>query len=87
MWIDRIAGAFLVKSHGPRSYCLGNDYHFHDGANLWTYSASTYTKEAIARVERIFGCLSKESSPLPVTDRHPELDTSPLLGLDDHRKF
>ena len=87
MWIDRIAGAFLVKSHGPRSYYLGNDYHFHDGANLWTYSASTYTKEAIARVERIFGCLSKESSPLPVTDCHPELDTSPLLGLDDHRKY
>jgi len=87
MWIDRIAGAFLIKEHGPRNYYLGNDYTFHDGQDMWTYGCQTYSKEAVARVERIYGCLPKEGTPLPVTDCHPEMDTSPLLDLDDHRKF
>ena len=38
-------------------------------------------------MERIYGCLPKESTSLPVTDCHPELEKSPLLGPDDHRKF
>ena len=54
---------------------------------MWTHSGTTYTNEAIGRVERIYGTLPKESTPLPVTELHPELDTSPLLGLDDHRKY
>ena len=87
MWVDRIAHAFLVKHHGPRSYYLGNDYTYHDGQDVWTSSGRTYTKDAIERVERIYDCLSMESTPLPVTDCHPELDTSPLMGLDDHMKF
>ena len=87
MWIERIAGAFLIKEHGPRNYYLGNDYTFHDGEDMWTYGCQTYAKEAVAKVERIFGCLPKETTPLPVKDCHPEMDTSPLLGLDDHRKF
>ena len=87
MWVDRIASAFLVKSHGPRDYYLGCNYKYHDGEDMWTYGGTTYTKEAIDRVERIFGTLPKESTPLPVTELHPELDTSPLLGLDEHRKY
>ena len=35
----------------------------------------------------MFRTLAKESTPLPVEDTHPELDDSPLLGLNDHRKF
>ena len=87
MWINRIASTFLIKSHGPRNYYLGCDYKYHDGEDMWTYGGTTYTNEAIARVERIYGTLAKESTPLPVTELHPELDTSPLLGLDDHRKY
>lgn len=87
MWIDRIAGAFLIKEHGPHKYYLGNDYTYHEGQDIWTYGSHTYSKEAVARVERVFGCLAKESTPLPVTDCHPELDTSLLLGVDDQRKF
>ena len=60
---------------------------YHETQGLWTYGGQTYTKEAITRVERIFGCLPKQSTPLPVTDCHPEVDTSPLLGLEDHRKY
>ena len=87
MWVDRIASMFLVKEHGPRAYYLGNDYTYHDTEDMWTYNCLTYTKEAIDRVERLYGCLPKESTPLPVNDCYPELDTSPLLPLDDHRKF
>ena len=28
-----------------------------------------------------------ESTPLPVTERHPKLYKSTVLGIDDHRKF
>jgi len=87
MWIDRIASVFLVKSHGPRDYYLGNDYFYHEDMDVWTYGTKTYTKEALARVERIFGCLPFNSTPLPPNDCHPELDESPLLDLGGHRQF
>ena len=87
LWIERIAGAFLIKEHGPRNYYLGNDYTFQDNFNLWTYGSKTYAKEAVAKVERIFGTLPKEGTPLPSKDCHPEMDTTPLLDLDGHRKF
>ena len=77
----------MIKSHDPHSDYLGNDYTYHDGLDVWTYGADTYTKHAIDHIERLYGCLPKESTALPVKDCHPELDTSPLLGLDDHRKF
>lgn len=38
-------------------------------------------------MERLYGTLPKESTPLPVGDYHPELDTSALLDLNDHRIF
>ena len=38
-------------------------------------------------MERIYGCLPKEPNPMPMTDYHPELNDSPLFGIDDHRKF
>ena len=86
-WVDCIAAIFLVKEHGPRSYYLGNDYTYHDGQDIWTYGVQTYATEAVAKVERLYGTLPKESTPLPVGDCHPELDTSSLLDLDDHRIF
>ena len=46
MWIERILAVFLVKSHGPRVYYLGNDYQFHYAANAWTSGTTTYAKEA-----------------------------------------
>ena len=86
-WVDRIASVFLVKEYGPRKYYLGNDYTYHDTEDMWTYGCQTYATEAVERVERIFGCLPQVSTPIPVTDCHPELDTSSLLGLDDHRNY
>ena len=51
-WIKKISNAFLVKSHGPRSYYLGANYVYHESQDIWTYGAKTYTSEGIARVER-----------------------------------
>ena len=87
MWLNYIQGAFLVKESGPRKYYLSNDYTYQEQYAHWTYGNTAYTKEAIARVERIFECLAKQSTPLPVTDWHPEMDSSLLLGLEDHRTF
>ena len=54
---------------------------------MCAYGGRTYIKDAVGRVELIYGCVSKVSTPLPVMDCHPELDESPLLGLDNHRNF
>ncbi len=88
-WMRRIEQTFLVKESGPRDYYLGNNYKYHDGLNVWTYGCDKYAAEALRRVEAEFGILAKEKTPMPTKDdqAHPEVDTSPLLGLDDHRKF
>ena len=86
-WIDRIESAFVFKENRPRNDYLGNDYIYHDGQDMWKYGCKTYVKEAVSKVERIYGCLLKESTPLLVTDCHPEMDTPPLLCLDDHHNF
>ena len=33
-WLHTISHTFLVKSHGPRSYYLGNDYTYHEGLDV-----------------------------------------------------
>ncbi len=76
-----------MKEHGPRKYYLGNDYIYHDTEDMWTYGCQTYATEVVAHVKRIFGCLPKVSTPMPVTDCHPELDTLSLLGLDNYRNY
>jgi hypothetical protein len=45
-----------------------------------------YLKEALSRVETMFGVLTKQSVPLPAGD-HPEMDTSAVLNDDEHRKY
>ena len=87
MWIDLIPAVFLVKSHGPHTYYLGNDYQLYDGSDVWTYSTKTYTKEALAQVEHFFGYLTKNSTPILVEGCHLEMDFSSLLDLAGHRQF
>ena len=83
IWIERIAGAFLIKKHGPRNYYLDNDYMYHETFDMWTYGSKTYAKEAVSKIERIFGTLPKEGTPpLSSAECHPEMDDSPLLDLD-----
>ena len=86
-WIERIAGAFLIKDHGPRNYYLGNNYTYHETFDMWKYGSKTYAKEAVSKIERIFGTLPKQGTPLPSAECHPEMDYSPLLYLDGHCKY
>ena len=55
IWIDCITSLFLIKKHSPRNYYLGNNYTYHSGQDMWTYGCQTYAKEAVARVDRIYG--------------------------------
>ena len=87
MWVDRIVSVFLVKEYGPRNYYLGNDYTYHGTQDMWKYGCKNYTTDAVVIIERQFRCFPKVSTPIPVTEYHPELDTSPLLGIDEHRKY
>ena len=87
IWIDRIASIFLIKEHGPRNYYRRNNYTYHSDQNIQIHGCQTYAKESVARVERLYGCLTKESTPIRVTDCHSELDDTPLLDIDDHHKF
>ena len=45
-----------------------------------------YAKEALAQVEQVLGCLKAKLTLLPVTDYHPESDTSLLLDVAGHQK-
>ena len=85
--LQKISHSFFVTSHGSRSYYLINDYKYYAELDVWTYGRLTYTHETIERVHHIFGCKPKVSTPILVTDCHPELDISPLPELDDHRRF
>ena len=76
---------YTIKGQGPPDYYLGNDYKKHKG-NRWAIGCQKYLKEAIARVESMFGTLRKHSVPLPGKD-HPEEDQSDILGDDKHRKY
>ena len=88
-----IKGAFLVKESGPCGYYLGNDYHYHNDADLWTYSSQTYSLEAIRKVESIFCPLPTWKSALPTEStkneaaNHSKTDTSPLFGVEKHRHY
>ena len=80
-WLTQISGVFLLKSTGPPSYYLGNDYVLSTSENAWVLGCSTYIKECIHHLEEdgmIKGRLWEHKNPLPA-EVHPELDESPLL--------
>ena len=87
IWLNLIKDRFLVKQSGPPEYYLGNDYRYEEKDKLWTVGCTTYTTEAVRRIEELRGTLRYEKTPLPVDDCHPELDSSPLLGERQHRLF
>ena len=88
-WKERISAAFLLKSIGPPSYYLGNDYNFSAVENAWVLSCATYVKECIRKIEADLGdgaTLYTHRTPLP-QDLHPELDDSDLLDEKGIRKY
>ena len=45
-----------------------------------------YLKEALTKIEKIFGDIKKQK--LPTSDKaRPEMDTSRILDVDDHRTY
>ena len=90
-WKSHISAAFLLKSIGPPSYYLGNDYNFSNEENAWVLSCATYLKECIRRIESddelpLDGTLWTHRTPLP-EGCHPELDDSTLLTDAGVRKY
>ena len=81
-WLTQISGVFLLKSTGPPSYYLGNNYVRSTSENAWVLGCSMYIKECICHLEEddmIEGRLWEHKNPLPA-EVHPELDESPLLN-------
>ena len=76
-----IDAKFFLKTIGPPSYYLGNEYNYSEDEKAWVVGSSTYTKEAVRKVESyplIGGKLYPHITPLPA-DCHPEISTSELL--------
>jgi hypothetical protein len=88
-WMEQISAVFLLKSVGPPSYYLGNDYNWSEENSAWVVSCATYVKECIRRLENDYdldGTLYEHRNPLPA-ESHPELDDSPLLDEDGIRFY
>jgi hypothetical protein len=83
--MEALEKVYVIKSKGPPDYYLGNDYK-KDSRGRWAIGCKRYLKEALSRVETMFGILPKKSVPLPSGD-HPEMDTSAVLNDDEHRKY
>ena len=80
-WLTQFSGVFLLKSTGPPSYYLGNDYVWSTSENAWVLGCSKYIKECIHQLDEddlIEGRLWEHKNPLPA-EVHPEMDESPLL--------
>ena len=83
-YMEELKKVYIIKNIGPPQYYLGNDYTQQNGK---TYvSAKTYCKEAVSRLERLYGCLKKQRSPMPKDD-HPEMDTSAFLDDEGIRTY
>ena len=85
-WLDPLQQHFVIKHAGkPKSY-LGNDLILDERTGLYRMGSVTYLKEALTRIEKIFGEIKKQKSPMSNKAR-PETDTSPLLCTKDHRTY
>ena len=88
-WKDKISAAFLLKSIGPPSYYLGNDYNYSEQEGAWVLSCATYVKECLRKIEADLGdsnSLYRHRTPLP-QESHPELDSSELLDATGVQKY
>ena len=83
--MEDLKAVYTIKNKGPLECYLGNDYKSRKG-NRWFVGCKKYLKEALKRVESIFGSLAKKTTPCVPGD-HPELDDSEMLNDDEHRKF
>jgi hypothetical protein len=90
-WKLLISAALMLKSIGPPSYYLGNDYNFLSDENAWVIGCSTHLEECIRCLESdpglcLNGTIYPHRTPFP-EGCHPELDKRPLLSKVGIRKY
>jgi len=88
--IDALEGApnnFKLKGTGTLQFHLGCDF-FRDETGTLCVGPRKYIDRMVQQYEMLFGCKPnhKVTSPLEKND-HPEMDTSPLLDMDDISKY
>lgn len=83
--MNGIKETYNIKSEGPPDYYLGNDFK-QDKKGRWCFGCKRYIKEAIIRIETMFGTIPKSTVPMTASD-HPETDDSEVLDDEKHRQF
>ena len=78
---------FKLKGTGPLKFHLGCDF-FRDEDGTLCFGPCKYIERMSDQYKKLFGKApsTKYSSPLEKND-HPELDDSPLLGVEDIAKY
>jgi hypothetical protein len=81
--MDHIEKVYTIKDIGPPNYYLGNDYK-KDRRGRWCIGCKKYLKEAVKRVEGMFGSVKKYLSPseLATTPRWILVNSSTARGIE-----
>jgi hypothetical protein len=79
-------GDLHYKRHQTARLVLSWKQLQEDRKGRWCIGCKKYLKEAITRVEAMFGSLKKHANPSETGD-HPEMDASKILGTEDHQKY
>lgn len=85
-YMKELQKTYTIKDPAPPSYYLGNDFQSISTGHT-IVSCNTYLKEALTRVERLYGkVLRQYRSPMENGD-HPEDDSSELLPPEEVQTF
>ena len=89
--MDEIRKTYIMKGVGVPDYFIGAEYgrikgNYTDRGVTSTWSAKTYLKNVIEKIEKIYGNLRNYTCPMD-PDYHPELDESELLSTEDISKY
>ena len=83
--MNQLQSKYTIKNIGVDNYFLGGEYKV-SSKGMVSLGCSTYLKEALSRIENIFGTLEKADTPMIPNDS-PELDESRLLDDEQHKQF
>ena len=86
-WMLKIKDCFHVKPASAPNYYLGNNYFCEEKEQLWTYKCNKYLDKAVRHCEATSGTNPYQKTPPPSADCHPELDTSNIMTLEEHRCY
>jgi hypothetical protein len=85
--MDQLQKIYTIKKIQEPSFHLGCDYRQNPNGS-WSIGTTTYVEEAIKKACIILGKEDLGTEPTPMADKYkPELDTSPMLDDEGHRKY